>query len=341
MMPVILMTAPGKWNDEDDGATRVMFAHTVAKPVKPAALAAALERALLNPRAKPGQAGPAAPDTPLAERFPLRILVADDNAINLKVAVRILQQLGYQPELAANGREALAVVERQPVDFVFMDVMMPEMDGLEATRHLRERQLSSANNFSSRIVVVAMTAHAMQGDRERCLSAGMDDYLSKPVRPKDVRAMIEKWGSMAAAVEMSAPPVSAPPPAAVAVNDEPPVDMSRMMDLTDGNMDQLRELVDMYFKQTQTQVGQMRDAVRDGKADQARRVAHSCAGASATLGMTRLVPLLRELEKLGASGTLTGAGEICENIAKEFERIREFMSLNPELAAVIASLKPA
>jgi CheY-like chemotaxis protein len=218
-----------------------------------------------------------------------------------------------------------------------MDVMMPEMDGLEATRRLREHQMNGANNFQSRIVVVAMTAHAMQGDREKCLAAGMDDYLSKPVRPKDVRTMLEKWGGLAAP-EFCPPP---PPPATAVVADEAPVDMSRMMDLTDGNMDQLRELVDMYFKQTQMQIGQMREAVRDGKADQARRVAHSCAGASATLGMTRLVPLLRELEKLGASGSLTGAGVICENIATEFERIREFLVLNPELAAVIASLKPA
>jgi HPt (histidine-containing phosphotransfer) domain-containing protein len=182
-----------------------------------------------------------------------------------------------------------------------------------------------------------MTAHAMLGDREKCLGAGMDDYLSKPIRPKDVRDMIEKWGGMAA-VNSSPPPPVAETKACVA---EPPVDMARITDLTEGNMDQLRELVEMYFSQTQTQIGQMREAVRDGKADQARRIAHSCAGASATLGMTQLVPLLRELEKLGASGTLTGAVEICEHIAKEFERIREFLSLNPELAAVAAGSNPA
>jgi CheY-like chemotaxis protein len=336
MMPVVFMTAPGKRNGNGE-ASRVMLAHTVGKPVRPAALRAALERALVNPRASASQPGPAKTDAPLAERVPLRILVADDNAINRNVATRILQQLGYQPVLAANGREALAVIEQQPVDLIFMDVMMPELDGLEATRLIRARQAEGGNeNFRSRILVVAMTAHAMQGDREKCLASGMDDYLSKPVRPKDVRDMIEKWGGMA--VVGSGPSQVTETKTCAA---EPPVDMARMMDLTDGNMDQLRELADMYFKQTQTQIGQMRDAVRDGKADQARRVAHSCAGASATLGMTRLVPLLRELEKLGASGTLTGAGGICEHIAEEFERIREFLSLNPELAAVAASLNPA
>ena len=122
----------------------------------------------------------------------------DDNAINQKVAARILQQIGYQPDLAGNGREALDALEQKPYDLVFMDVMMPEMDGLEATRAIRERQKNSAAhpNFSSRITVIAMTAHAMQGDRENCLAAGMDDYLAKPIRPKDIRGMIEKWARL-------------------------------------------------------------------------------------------------------------------------------------------------
>ncbi|HEY2329140.1 MAG TPA: response regulator, partial [Verrucomicrobiae bacterium] len=336
MMPIVFLTAPGKKNGGADGV-HVVFAHSVGKPVKPAQLCAVLERALLSPRIPAGVSEPVKTEVALAVRLPLRILAVDDNAINLKVAVRILQQMGYQPEVAANGREALAAIERQPVDLIFMDVMMPEMDGLEATRAIRKRQMSGEHkNFQSRIVVVAMTAHAMQGDREKCLASGMDDYLSKPVRPKDVRDMIEKWGGK---VAMD----SNPPRPAVVENTatDAPVDMARMNDLTDGNLDSLRELVDMYFKQTQIQLGQMRDAIRDGKADQIRRVAHSCAGASATLGMTFLVPKLRELEKLGASGSLTGAGEICETVAGEFERIREFLKRNPELAGVMANLNPA
>jgi len=99
--------------------------------------------------------------------------------------------------------------------------------------------------------------------------------------------------------------------------------------------------VEMYFTQTQKQFVQMREAIRDGKADAVRRVAHSCAGASATMGVTHLVPHLRALEKLGASGTLTDAGRICENAAQEFERVREFLKTQPELARVIASLNPA
>jgi len=336
LMPVILLTSVGKKSDEENGA-RVMFAHTVNKPVKPAQLCTVLERALLSPRIPSGATEPAKAEVALATRLPLRVLIVDDNAINQKVAVRILQQFGYEPAIAANGREALEAIEHEPFDLIFMDVMMPEMDGLEATRQIRKRQMNGEQqHFQSRIIICAMTAHAMAGDREKCMGAGMDDYLAKPVRPKDVRDMIEKWGGKIA-LDSGAPREAAKAEAAA----DAPVDLARMNDLTDGNLDNLRELVEMYFTQTQKQFVEMREAIRDGKADAVRRVAHSCAGASATMGMTHLVPCLRELEKLGASGTLTGAEPICETAATEFERIREFLKAQPELTRVITNLNPA
>src|SRR5208337_1326024 len=150
----------------------------------------------------------------LNERLPVSILLCDDNAINQKVAARILQQVGYEPTLAANGREALEALDKKRYDLIFMDVMMPEMDGLEATRLIRERQKdpTSHPNYQSRIVVIAMTAQAMQGDREKCLAAGMDDYLSKPILPKDVRAMIERWGSQATPANTRPAQAAAPAP---------------------------------------------------------------------------------------------------------------------------------
>ena len=165
----------------------------------------------------------------------------------------------------------------------------------------------------------------------------MDDYLAKPVRPKDVRDMIERWGGKIMA-EVKSPALASAAP--VEAGMEPPVDMERMTDLTDGNQDNLRELVEMYLKQTHKQFAQIEAAIREGNADSVRRVAHSCAGASATLGMTHLVPKLRELEKLGASGALTGAGEICDSAAREYARIQEFLKTQPELAAVVINFKP-
>jgi signal transduction histidine kinase/HPt (histidine-containing phosphotransfer) domain-containing protein len=337
MLPMVLLTPLGKKKSSSE-EVRIIFAHAVHKPVKPAQLGSALERALLSPRTQPRATEPAKPAILLAETLPLRILIVDDNAINQKVAVRILQQLGYAPDVAGNGREALDILDQNPFDFIFMDVMMPEMDGLEATRMLRKRQMGGDHaHYQSRIIVCAMTAHAMTGDREKCIAAGMDDYLAKPVRPKDVRDMLERWGGkILQGGAKPAPAKSVESPAA-----EPPVDMDRMMDLTDGNNDSLRELVEMYLKQTHKQFEQMQAAIRDGNADSLRRVAHSGAGASATLGMTQLVPKLRELEKLGGSGNLAGAGEICEKAAQEYLRIQEFLKLNPELFSVFQNFKPA
>jgi signal transduction histidine kinase/HPt (histidine-containing phosphotransfer) domain-containing protein len=332
MMPLVLLAPMGQ-HSETPNETHLVFGHTVAKPVKPAQLCEVLVRALLSPKAAARPAPPPKPDQVLAERMPMRILLCDDNAINQKVAARILQQLGYQPGLATNGREALDALDRQPYDLILMDVMMPEMDGLEATRHIRERQKSGAPNYSSRIVIIALTAHAMQGDREKCIAAGMDDYLAKPIRPGDVRQVIERWYPPNGTKQFvkSAPAAAAPPPAA-----EPPVDLDRLNSLIDGDPGSLRELIELYLKQTTQQVAQLEVAVRANKADDVRRVAHSCAGASATLGMTRIVPMLRDLEKQGASGTLANAAQVCENVMREFELIQDFLAALPALAATPA-----
>jgi len=374
MLPLVLLMPLGLHSDVP-GSTHIVFAHTVNKPVKPAQLCDMLLRALLSPKNATRQEPTSKPGgQPLTDRLPLRILLCDDNAINQKVAARILQSIGYEPDLAGNGREALDAIDKKPYDLVFMDVMMPEMDGLEATRIIRDRQKDGAThpNFQSRIIIIAMTAQAMQGDREKCLAAGMDDYLSKPILPKDVRAMIERWGAQAMAATTQTAPVEpstpkptpdvpkptpeapeptsetpkpkapmptptpestpepktdapTPAPAAESSSSEPPVEMDRLNDLTDSNVDSIRELVELFLKQTVQQLAQLEAAVRANKADDVRRVAHSCAGASATLGMTRFVPFLRELEKQGASGTLTNAAEVYESAAREFKNIQQFV----------------
>jgi CheY-like chemotaxis protein/HPt (histidine-containing phosphotransfer) domain-containing protein len=271
-------------------------------------------------------------DRTLAERHPLRVLLADDNAINQKVASRLLQQMGYQPDTAANGIEALSALGKKPYDIIFMDVMMPELGGIEATREIRKRQQQQAQfpNYKSPIIVVAITANAMQGDREKCLAAGMDDYLAKPIRPEEMRAIIEKWAATAA---METPLQSAPPPpraddsaaSATPPEDEAPVEIDRLLDFTDGNPDNLRELVTLYLDQTRGQISQMHAAVEAGRPQDLRRLAHSCAGASATCGMRRLVPLLRQLERQGQEGQIAGAAAICNQVSKEFDDVRKFL----------------
>ncbi len=164
-----------------------LFAASLTKPIRASALFDALmgvfagqRRLVLRRRARRH-----GPDAEMAQRLPLRILLAEDNAVNQKLALRLLAQMGYRADVAANGLEAIQALERQPYDVVLMDVQMPEMDGLEATRHICARWPGE-----ERPRIIAMTANAMQGDREMCLEAGMDDYVSKPIRVDElIRAL--------------------------------------------------------------------------------------------------------------------------------------------------------
>jgi len=333
MLPLVLLTPLGRHSSAPTEA-RLTFAHTVAKPVRPAQLCETLVRALLSPKTAAQPATPRKPDQLLVEKLPLRILLCDDNEINQKVATRILQQLGYQPDLAADGREALDALDRKRYDLVFMDVMMPEMDGLEATRTIRERQKDGMAypNYQARIIIVAMTAHALQSDRERCLAAGMDDYLAKPIRPKDLRNIIERWGENPEEKAMAAPEPKAE------ASEKLPVEMDRLNDMACGDADALRELAELYVAQTAEQLAQIEAAIRANKAEEVRRVAHSCGGASATLGMVRITPMLRKLENQAASGALTNALQICEDAEREFKRIQEFLAAQPGLAVATATV---
>jgi len=248
--------------------------------------------------------------------------------------------MGYKPDQAGNGLEALAALERAPYDIIFMDVQMPEMDGLEATRVIRERQREKSQfpTYKGSIVIIAMTASAMPGDRDKCIAAGMDDYIAKPVRPEDIRAIVERWASAAAARANA--PTASQTETATGLNDpgfesqQPPVEMERLLDFSDGSVDNLRELVTLYLKQTEDQLSQLTAAAAAGSAAEVRRLAHSCAGASATCGMVRIVPLLRELERQGDEKKLVNAVELSRQSRAEFECIREFLD------AHLAKLSP-
>jgi len=279
-------------------------------------------------------------DPGLGQRRPLRVLLCDDNLINQKVAARLLGQMGYAPRIAANGIEALAAIDSEPYDMIFMDVMMPDMDGLETTRLIRARQADVAAhpNYKSPLVIVAMTASAMPGDRERCLEAGMDDYLAKPVRPEDVRIILERWAEKAAINSNPHSKDSAAASADIIANTEKPmnnlpiVDMERLNEFTEGNPANLTELVALYLSQTREQIAELQAAVKAGDAPAVRRISHSCAGASATCGMKRIVVPLRELEHQADAGNLTHAADLFQRIALDFEAIQTVLAphLNPK-----------
>ncbi len=337
-LPLVLLTSMGVRTDQPGFAT-ISFACCLTKPIKPGQMREVLSRVISGMKGPPARRGASAKlDPALAQRLPLRVLLCDDNAVNQKVALRLLQQMGYRADLAANGLEALDALGQRPYDLVFMDVMMPEMGGFEATRVIRERQKQKETfpTYKSPIIIVAMTANAMQGDREQCLAAGMDDYIAKPVRLEDVRAIVERWGVIASQRDQGEP---ATPPATPSSSETPPawtekgfttpaeapVDLERLHEFSDGSPDNLRELVTLYLDQTAEQMEQLASAAKAARAADVRRVAHSCAGASATCGMRRLVPILRELERQGMEGKLTNAAELCGAAKEEFQRIKDFL----------------
>jgi len=173
-LPLVLFTSLGRQENVSG-----LFAASLGKPLHQSQLFDTLVTLLSGERVSTAAPSVAKPkiDATLAQRHPLRILLAEDNVVNQKLALRLLQQMGYRADLASNGIEAVESVQRQTYDVVLMDVQMPELDGLDATRRICE--LLAPEN---RPRIVAMTANAMQGDREACLAAGMDDYVTKPIR---------------------------------------------------------------------------------------------------------------------------------------------------------------
>ena len=202
--PILALLTTGGTGSKADELASAGFSGYFARPLRSDTFADGLERLvatrceLPEPKARIPAAGPAADvPPPITQR---RVLLVDDNVVNQKVASKVLEKMGCRVDVAANGREAVDSWSRMPYDLIFMDCQMPEMDGYEATGAIRRQEPAG-----SRVPVVALTANAMQGDRERCLEAGMDDYLSKPIKPDALRGMLTKWGAGQAAASIIRP----------------------------------------------------------------------------------------------------------------------------------------
>jgi signal transduction histidine kinase/DNA-binding response OmpR family regulator len=183
-LPLVMLTSLGQKEEGDECGE---FAAFLTKPIKPAHLYRVLSVVFDSQTESPARPVRQQTTANLAERLPLRVLLAEDNVVNQKVAARLLARLGYRADIAANGLEAIEALRRQSYDVVLMDMQMPEMDGLEATREICRRWPAG-----QRPRIIAMTANAFQGDRQECIDAGMDDYLSKPVRLEELRAALDR-----------------------------------------------------------------------------------------------------------------------------------------------------
>jgi PAS domain S-box-containing protein len=275
---------------------------------------------------------------PASQRRGMRILIAEDNVFNQKVVLRQVREMGFGADAVASGIEVLEALDRVPYDLILMDCQMPEMDGYACAAEIRRREDNARH-----VPIIAMTAHVMKEDRGKCLAAGMDDFLSKPVRVAHLESILIQWltGSATAPARGTSVCRADPPedqPAVDGQRDEqsdtpsllPPVDLDNFTELAGNNAERARELADRYVRQTNEQLTKLRDAIATGVASDVKRIAHSAAGSSAMCGMNPMLALLRELERMGQTGQLGGAPRVYAQIEKEFGRIGQFLSAHLE-----------
>jgi PAS domain S-box-containing protein len=255
----------------------------------------------------------------------VRILLAEDNITNQQVALGILTKLGLRADAVANGAEAIRSLETIPYDLVLMDVQMPELDGLEATRRIRDPRSAVRRHD---IPVIAMTAHALQGDRERCLEAGMDDHVTKPVSQRALAEAIDKWlpRDRAAAPEHPAGKPAGPELAAPSGPQPPIFDRAGMEDRLVGDEELERLVIGGFLDDIPKQLETLKGCLTSGDAVGALRQVHSIKGASANVGGEALRAAALETENAGQGGNLDAIMARMPDLEFQFARLKEAMS---------------
>jgi CheY-like chemotaxis protein/HPt (histidine-containing phosphotransfer) domain-containing protein/anti-sigma regulatory factor (Ser/Thr protein kinase) len=304
-LPLLLVTSLGRLPRAQSASD---FSAQLAKPIKASQLFNALVAALAR-RAEEPYAAESAVDGDEPAASPLRILLAEDNAVNQKVALALLGQLGYRADVAWNGLEALAALERHPYDVVLMDVQMPELDGLDATRQICARWSPEA-----RPRIIAMTANALLEDREECFAAGMDDYVAKPIRPEELAQALTR----AKPREAKGDGVSQAGPS---------LDSGALNSLRElGGDDFLTEVIDTFFADAPTLLATLRSSLDQEDAEELRRAAHTLKSNGATLGAGEFSELCRTLEQRAKDGELSGASELVDRIEDEYELLHDALA---------------
>lgn len=246
----------------------------------------------------------------MAQEFPVRVLLAEDVMVNQKVAIAMLQQLGYRAEVANTGQEVLEALARQPYDVVLMDVLMPDMDGLEATRRIRERYKSQYSPW-----IIAMTAHATGGDRQDCLKAGMNDYVNKPMRLDALKQALQKfqdWKS-AGTVEAAASEANSP------LDTHAFQELEAMMGEEAESL--ILDIITTYLQDAPHLLGMIQQAAEQHDANALYQSAHTFKAPSATVGATGLVKVCQALEAIARSENVAAALPLVAQLHAEYQRV--------------------
>lgn len=305
-LPLIMLTSLGH---RDDDTGDVVFAAFLTKPIKPSLLYDVLINVIAGKTVsdRSRSAKQSRIDPTLARRMPLKILLVEDNLVNQKVATRILERMGYRADIASNGLEAIDALQRQVYDVALMDIQMPEMDGLEATRQIRRIRLKQ------RPRIIAMTANAMEQDQKACLDAGMDDYVRKPVTIEDLQAALERSYSAATLV-------TSPEERSFSPVDRNVLDSLGLLE----DHDSLVELFEIYFLDTRKRLDEARNALANDAQKDIERLMHTLKGSSANLGAPGMAVLSGTLLALATEQQMdTGrANNLLDLLDEELGRVR-------------------
>jgi len=313
--PLLLLTSSGVRGSAAEARAAGISAF-LTKPVRQSHLYDAIAMVMASETVRPELVTRHTISEARAQARP-RLLLAEDNTVNQQVAVAMLQKIGYRADVVANGAEAVEALARGRYGAILMDCQMPEMDGYQATGEIRRRE---GEGSPRRIPIIAMTASAMQGDREKALAAGMDDYLSKPVELDKLADVLRRWvggeeeGEEAAGGEPAAPSAAA-------------IDHARLSELRDlqqeGKPDVLAQLIEPFLRDAPAQLAALRAAVAERDTDTLKQTAHALKGSAANLAAPRVAGLCAELEALGHFEDRAVAEEVLSRLEYEFERARD------------------
>ncbi|MDJ0572516.1 MAG: response regulator, partial [Pleurocapsa sp. MO_192.B19] len=310
-LPLVMLSSLGK-QEIIQQAQDINFAAIVNKPIPQSQLYQVLVRAITGTLIKVKSTDTSFINANLADELPLNILLAEDIVVNQKVALLILKQMGYRADVANNGIEVLAALRRQPYDVVLMDMQMPEMDGLTATRLIYEQF-----NSESRPRIIAMTANAMTGDREKCLAAGMDDYVSKPIRVEELKEALVRCKSVSTEKELGNKETA----------NITAIDFSVLESICEMAGDEasllVEEMITSYLDDTETRLQAIANAITEADAETIHQAAHSMKSSSANLGAVNLAQLCEELEQLGRNKTIDNTENLLSSAVSEFQQAKQ------------------
>lgn len=327
---VVLLTPIISQGDAEHFITTLDIQGHLCKPVRYSKLYAALMSVLSAGVCRRGEDQAGHPEV-LAEaawKLGIKILLAEDNPINQKVALGCLRKLGYEAEVVNNGREAIERLEQEMFDLLLVDVQMPEMDGFETTRIIRDK---SSKVLDHRIPIIAMTAHALVGDRERCLEAGMDDYVAKPIRPEELQAAIGRQtkrvrslrgGSARKSVQVQA---TSSRTLGSGAEKRQVLDWDELVDRLAGDMELAWEILREFVTELPSRIKEMETALKQGDMENMKRAAHTLKGSAANVSAKALSHCALEVEHAAKDGDVERAETGLKVIQREAERLELYV----------------